>query len=209
MATNNKPQIKLKLLIIGDSSVGKTSMLLSYTDNYFPESHLATIGVEYKVKEIVTDKFNISLQIWDTAGQERFRSITKSFFRNTNGIIFVYDVTCRKSFQSVKEWIKDSELHDNGFDKILCGNKIDLKEKREVNFDELEEFGMKKKIEVMEISARERINIDEAFQKIINLILSNKTDKEIIDEFGIKNNNNDINLDKNNTKKRKQGCCGK
>ena len=209
MATNNKPQIKLKLLIIGDSSVGKTSMLLSYTDNYFPESHLATIGVEYKVKEIVTDKYNISLQIWDTAGQERFRSITKSFFRNTNGIIFVYDVTCRKSFQSVKEWIKDSELHDTGFDKILCGNKIDLKEKREVNFDELEEFGMKKKIEVMEISARERINIDEAFQKIINLILSNKSDKEIIDEFGIKNNNNDINLDKKNTKKRKQGCCGK
>ena len=68
MATNNKPQIKLKLLIIGDSSVGKTSMLLSYTDNYFPESHLATIGVEYKVKEIETDKYNISLQIWDTAG---------------------------------------------------------------------------------------------------------------------------------------------
>ena len=209
MATNNKPQIKLKLLIIGDSSVGKTSMLLSYTDNYFPESHLATIGVEYKVKEIQTDKYNISLQIWDTAGQERFRSITKSFFRNTNGIIFVYDVTCRKSFQSVKEWIKDSELHDTGFEKILCGNKIDLKEKREVNFDELEEFGMKKKIEVMEISAKENIKIDDAFQKIINLILKNKTDKEIIDEFGIKNNNNDINLDKNNTKKRKQGCCGK
>jgi Ras-related protein Rab-1A len=209
MATNNKPQIKLKLLIIGDSSVGKTSMLLSYTDNYFPESHLATIGVEYKVKEIQTDKYNISLQIWDTAGQERFRSITKSFFRNTNGIIFVYDITCRKSFQSVKEWIKDSELHDNGFEKILCGNKIDLKEKREVNFDELEEFGMKKKIEVMEISAKENIKIDDAFQKIINLILKNKTDKEIIDEFGIKNNNNDINLDKNNTKKRKQGCCGK
>ena len=209
MATNNKPQIKLKLLIIGDSSVGKTSMLLSYTDNYFPESHLATIGVEYKVKEIQTDKYNISLQIWDTAGQERFRSITKSFFRNTNGIIFVYDITCRKSFQSVKEWIKDSELHDNGFEKILCGNKIDLKEKREINFDELEEFGMKKKIEVMEISAKERININDAFQKIINLILSNKTDKEIIDEFGNKNNNNDINLDKNNTKKRKQGCCGK
>ena len=209
MATNNKPQIKLKLLIIGDSSVGKTSMLLSYTDNYFPESHLATIGVEYKVKEIETDKYNISLQIWDTAGQERFRSITKSFFRNTNGIIFVYDVTCRQSFQSVKEWIKDSELHDTGFEKILCGNKIDLKEKREVNFDELEEFGMKKKIEVMEISAKERIKINDAFQKIINLILSNKTDKEIIDEFGNKNNNNDINLDKNNTKKRKQGCCGK
>ena len=168
MTTNNKPQLKLKLLIIGDSSVGKTSLLLSYTDNYFPESHLATIGVEYKVKDIETDKYNISLQIWDTAGQERFRSITKSFFRNTNGIIFVYDITCRKSFQSVKEWIKDSELHDAGSEKILCGNKIDLKEKREVKFDELEEFGMKKKIEVMEISAKERIKIDDAFQKIID-----------------------------------------
>jgi len=209
MATNNKPQIKLKLLIIGDSSVGKTSMLLSYTDNYFPESHLATIGVEYKVKDIETDKFNISLQIWDTAGQERFRSITKSFFRNTNGIIFVYDVTCRKSFQSVKDWIKDSELHDTGSEKLLCGNKIDLKEKREVNFDELEEFGMKKKIEVMEISAKERIKIDDAFQKIIDIILSNKTDKEIIEEFGIKNNSNDINLEKSKTTKKKQGCCGK
>ena len=209
MATNNKPQIKLKLLIIGDSSVGKTSMLLSYTDNYFPESHLATIGVEYKVKEIETNKFNISLQIWDTAGQERFRSITKSFFRNTNGIIFVYDVTCRKSFQSVKDWIKDSELHDTGSEKLLCGNKIDLKEKREVNFDELEEFGMKKKIEVMEISAKERIRIDDAFQKIIDIILSNKTDKEIIEEFGIKNNSNDINLEKSKTTKKKQGCCGK
>ncbi len=209
MATNNKPQIKLKLLIIGDSSVGKTSMLLSYTDNYFPESHLATIGVEYKVKEIETNKFNISLQIWDTAGQERFRSITKSFFRNTNGIIFVYDVTCRKSFQSVKDWIKDSELHDTGSEKLLCGNKIDLKEKREVNFDELEEFGMKKKIEVMEISAKERIKIDDAFQKIIDIILSNKTDKEIIEEFGIKNNSNDINLEKSKTTKKKQGCCGK
>ena len=209
MAANNKPQIKLKLLIIGDSSVGKTSMLLSYTDNYFPESHLATIGVEYKVKEIETNKFNISLQIWDTAGQERFRSITKSFFRNTNGIIFVYDVTCRKSFQSVKDWIKDSELHDTGSEKLLCGNKIDLKEKREVNFDELEEFGMKKKIEVMEISAKERIKIDDAFQKIIDIILSNKTDKEIIEEFGIKNNSNDINLEKSKTTKKKQGCCGK
>ena len=155
----NKPEIRLKLLIIGDSNVGKTSMLLNYTDNYFPETHLATIGVEYKVKELASDKYNITLQIWDTAGQERFRSITKSFFRNTNGILFVYDITSRKSFQSVKDWIKDSELHDNGFEKILAGNKIDLSEKREVPFDELKDFGEKKKIEVIETSAKNRTNI--------------------------------------------------
>ena len=198
--------IKLKLLIIGDSNVGKTSILLNYTDNYFPESHLATIGVEYKVKEIKTNKYNIALQIWDTAGQERFRSITKSFFRNTNGILFVYDITNRKSFQSVKDWIKDSELHDSGFEKILVGNKIDLKEKREVNTDELTEYGIKKKIDIIETSAKERINIDEAFQKIIDLILSNKDENKILEDFGVKTNN-EINLNKNDVKKEK--CCFK
>ena len=200
----NLVDLKLKLLIIGDSNVGKTSMLLNYTDNYFPESHLATIGVEYKVKEIKTDKYNIALQIWDTAVQERFRSITKSFFRNTNGILFVYDITNRKSFQSVKDWIKDSEMHDSGFDKILVGNKIDLEKKREVQTEELKEYGLKKKIDTIETSAKERINIDEAFKKIVDLILSNKDEKKIIEDFGVKTNN-DINLNKNNTKK--EGCC--
>ena len=201
---NTLKDLKLKLLIIGDSNVGKTSMLLNYTDNYFPESHLATIGVEYKVKEIKTDKYNIALQIWDTAGQERFRSITKSFFRNTNGILFVYDITSRRSFQSVKDWIKDSEMHDSGFEKILVGNKIDLEAKREVQTDELKEYGLKKKIDIIETSAKERINIDEAFKKIVDLILGNKDEKKILEEFGVKTNN-EINLDKNVTKKK--GCC--
>ena len=201
---NTLKDLKLKLLIIGDSNVGKTSMLLNYTDNYFPESHLATIGVEYKVKEIKTDKYNIALQIWDTAGQERFRSITKSFFRNTNGILFVYDITSRRSFQSVKDWIKDSEMHDSGFEKILVGNKIDLEPKREVQTDELKEYGLKKKIDIIETSAKERINIDEAFKKIVDLILGNKDEKKILEEFGVKTNN-EINLDKNGTKK--DGCC--
>ena len=201
---NTLKDLKLKLLIIGDSNVGKTSMLLNYTDNYFPESHLATIGVEYKVKEIKTDKYNIALQIWDTAGQERFRSITKSFFRNTNGILFVYDITSRRSFQSVKDWIKDSEMHDSGFEKILVGNKIDLEPKREVQTDELKEYGLKKKIDIIETSAKERINIDEAFKKIVDLILGNKDEKKILEDFGVKTNN-EINLDKNVTKK--DGCC--
>ena len=208
-SNNNLPEIKLKLLIIGDSNVGKTSMLLNYTDNYFPESHLATIGVEYKVKQITINNYNITLQIWDTAGQERFRSITKSFFRNTNGILFVYDITSRKSFQSVKEWIKDSEMHDTGFEKVLCGNKIDLEQQRQVNFDELKEFGMKKKIDVIETSAKDRINIDESFKKLVDLILSHKNQDEIAKQFGVKDNN-DINLTKSKTKKKKfNACCGK
>ena len=207
---NNLPEIKLKLLIIGDTSVGKSSILLTYTDNYFPEAHLATIGVEYKVKELLTDKYKVILQIWDTAGQERFRSITKSFFRNTNGILFVYDITDRKSFQSVKDWIKDSEMHDSGFEKILCGNKIDLKDERQVTFNELEEYGMKKKIEVIETSAKSKINIDESFKKLVDLILSKKTEEEIAKEFGVKApQSQNINLTKSNTQNKKKKCCGK
>ena len=204
---DNLSEIKLKLLIIGDSNVGKTSMLLNYTDNYFPESHLATIGVEYKVKEITTQKYNVVLQIWDTAGQERFRSITKSFFRNTNGILFVYDITSRKSFQSVKDWIKDSEMHDTGFHKLLVGNKIDLEDKREIKTSELKDFGNKKGIEVIETSAKNRINIDEAFQKIVEIIIGNKSEKEILEEYGTKHTN-EISLNKGSLEK-KGACCFK
>ena len=207
MLNENLKEIRLKLLIIGDSNVGKTSILLNYTDNYFPESHLATIGVEYKVKEIIKDKYKIILQIWDTAGQERFRSITKSFFRNTNGIIFVYDITDRKSFQNVKDWIKDSEMNENGFEKILVGNKIDLKEKRKIEYDELEEFGKRKNIEVIETSAKKRINIDETFQKIVDLILNNKNEMDIMKEYGV-NSPDDIELNKASPQK-KEKCCNK
>ena len=99
----SKPQLKFKLIIIGDTEVGKTSMLLKYIDNYFPEKHLSTIGVEFKIKEVETEKYNVTLQIWDTAGQERYKSIAKSFFNSTNGIIFVYDITKRDTFASVKD----------------------------------------------------------------------------------------------------------
>ena len=210
MSNQNKSnliELKLKLLIIGDSNVGKTSILLNYTDNYFPESHLATIGVEYKVKELTKDKYKITLQIWDTAGQERFRSITKSFFRNTNGILFVYDITSRKSFQSVKDWIKDSEMHDTGFHKLLVGNKIDLEDKREIKTSELKDFGNKKGIEVIETSAKKRINIDEAFQKIVEIIIGNKSEKEILEEYGTKQTN-EISLNKGSLEK-KGACCFK
>ena len=138
------PELKLKLLIIGDSAVGKTSMLLKYVDNFFPETHMATIGVEYKSKTINTDKYKINLNIWDTAGQERFKSITRSFFNNTNGIVFVYDLTKKESFDGVKNWIKDSEPYGK-FESVLCGNKLDLDNKREVKYDALKEYGLKKK----------------------------------------------------------------
>ena len=125
-------ELKIKLLIVGDSNVGKTSLLLQYTENYYPLQHGATIGIESKIKKFKYKDFDINLQIWDTAGQERFHSITNGFFRNADGILFVYDITENKSFEGIKVWIKEAEEFGDRFKRILIGNKFDLKEKRNV-----------------------------------------------------------------------------
>ena len=204
-------ELKLKILIIGDSGVGKTSILLKYVDNFFPDTHIATIGVEYKTKTITKGKYKITLNIWDTAGQERFKSITKSFFSNANGIIFVYDITKRDSFSGtsgVKSWIKDSEEYGK-FDRVLCGNKTDLENKRQVSFDELKEYAIKKKIEVFETSAKNGNNIDKIFETLVDTIIKNRTEDELIREFGIKSKARGATLTKNQAgkKNQKQGCC--
>ena len=205
--TNNVPEIKIKLLIIGDANVGKTSMLLNYTDNYFPESHLATIGVEFKVKELYTDKYKIILQIWDTAGQERFRSITKSFFRNTNGIIFVYDITSRKSFKNVKDWIKDSELHDIGFEKILVGNKIDLNDDRKITTETASNYADSINIKYYETSALKNIGIKELFENISETYMKNNPEKFVNNNVNNNNSNDIFKLDDNINIKKKKKCC--
>ena len=211
---NQDPSIRLKILIIGDSEVGKTSMLLKYTDNYFPESHLATIGVEFKTKELKLNNYVINLQIWDTAGQERFRSITKNFFRNTNGVIFMYDITNKKSFKSVKDWIRDSEINNLDFKRILVGNKVDLKNKREVDFNEVKEWSEKKEIESLEVSAKLGINVENTFKRLVELILGNKTKTEILEKFGMdeKKNISTTKLTKANNYtnvNKKSNCCNK
>ena len=203
-----KPELKFKILIIGDSAVGKTSMLLKYVDNYFPETHMATIGVEYKTKNIETSKYKIILHIWDTAGQERFKSITKSFFNNTNGIIFVYDITSKLSFDGVKNWIKDAEPYGK-FESILCGNKIDLEKKRDVKIDTLKEFGLKKKIDVFETSAKTGVKINEAFEKLVDLIIKSKSHDELIRDFGVKSQNLNLTKQKKKTQSSGGNCCNK
>ena len=206
---SSKPELKFKILIIGDSAVGKTSMLLKYVDNFFPETHMATIGVEYKTKNIETTKYKVILHLWDTAGQERFKSITKSFCNNANGIVFVYDITSKSSFDGVKNWIKDAEPYGK-FESIICGNKIDLEKKREVKIDTLKEFGLKKKIDVFETSAKTGVKINEAFEKLVDLIIKSKSHDELIKEFGVKQSQN-LNLTKSNKKKNQNSgnCCNK
>ena len=205
-----KPELKFKILIIGDSAVGKTSLLLKYVDNFFPETHMATIGVEYKTKNIETSKYKVILHLWDTAGQERFKSITKSFFNNANGIVFVYDITSKDSFDGVKNWIKDAEPYGK-FESILCGNKIDLEKKREVKIDSLKEYGLKKKIDIFETSAKTGAKVNEAFEKLVDLIIKSKSHDELVREFGVKAGSANLNLTKSNKKKNQSGgnCCNK
>jgi len=199
--------ISLKILLIGDSHVGKTSLLLKYVDDFFPEEHIATIGIEYKDKIINKDGYNIRLQIWDTAGQERFNSITKNIYRNANGVLFVYDVTNRKSYNSMKNWIKDTEKIDRDIKGIILANKIDLEE-REVNTDELEELGNRMNMKFLETSAKDNINVKDAFILLVEELLKGKNQKEILQMYS-RNKRSDLSISTKKTAndKKKKGCC--
>ena len=199
--------ITIKILILGDTNVGKTSLLLSYTDNYFPDSHVATIGIDYKIKEVTVNGVKLKLQIWDTSGQERFRSMTQTFLKTSHGIIFVYDITNKKSFEGIKGWIKDAESNSSNFEKILIGNKCDLEGKREVSNDSLEKYGNKKKIKIFETSAKTSINVNEAFESLTRLIIKNKSKNEIIAQFGERSDSIIISKRKSVSKPPKKECC--
>ena len=179
-------KLKFKILLIGDTGVGKSSILLKYMNNcFFHETHIATIGVEFKTKIITKGKYKINLNIWNSAGQGRFKSIPRSFYSGATGIIFVYDITKRETFSSIRNWIKDIE--DYKVERILCGNKRDLDVNRSVKLDELKEYSIKSKIDIMETSAKTGENIIEAFDKLIDNIIKNRTEDELIRDFGIKN----------------------
>ena len=208
--SNDNKDISLKILIIGDSRVGKTSLLLKYIDHVFPEEHIATIGVEYKDKIIVKNNYNIRLQIWDTAGQERFHSITKNIYRGVNGVLFIYDVTMRKTFNSIKNWIKDTANIDREIKGVIVGNKIDLKDDIEIQKEELDEIGNKNNIPVIECSAKENINVNEAFDLLIDELLKGKTEKEILELYERKSKSDlSISTRKTVNSKKKEGgrCC--
>ena len=131
-----------KILLLGDAAVGKTCFLMQYTENTFQEIHMSTIGLDYKLKNVQLDENKIyKLQIWDTAGQDRFRSITKNYYKGAHGIILLYDVTEKKTFENVRNWIKQikEEVNDNVC-IILVGNKIDKFIEEKVTQEEGEEY---------------------------------------------------------------------
>lgn len=200
-------EISLKILLVGDSSVGKTTLLLKYVEGQFSESHITTIGVEYKDKEIIINNRKVNLQIWDTSGQERYRSITKNFYRNADGILFIFDVTNEDSFNHLKDWLTNSEECEKEFKKIIVGNKIDL-ENRLIKKERMEHYAEKENIKCFETSAKDGTNVDVIFQKIGELILANKTEEEIKEEFIIRpHSSSTLSKDSKTKEVKKKKCC--
>ncbi|KAL7671086.1 hypothetical protein ACOME3_005999 [Neoechinorhynchus agilis] len=162
-----------KYIMIGDTGVGKSCLLLQFTDRRFQPVHDLTIGVEFGARMITTEGKQIKLQIWDTAGQENFRSITRSYYRGAAGALLVYDITRRETFEHVADWLEDARLHSSSnMVVMLIGNKSDMDSRREVSKEEGESFAAKNKLVFIETSAKTGENVEEAFVRTANVILS-------------------------------------
>uniref|UniRef100_A0A915PFY3 Ras-related protein Rab-8A n=1 Tax=Setaria digitata TaxID=48799 RepID=A0A915PFY3_9BILA len=154
----------LQLLLIGDSGVGKTCVLFRFSDDSFNNSFISTIGIDFKIRTIELDGKKIKLQIWDTAGQERFRTITTAYYRGAMGIMLVYDITNEKSFDNIKNWIRNIEEHaSSDVDRMIIGNKCDVEERRQVSRERGEQLAIEYGTKFMETSAKANINVEEAF----------------------------------------------
>jgi len=164
MATTTEYDYLFKLLLIGDSGVGKSCLLLRFADHTYTESYISTIGVDFKIRTIDLDGKTIKLQIWDTAGQERFRTITSSYYRGAHGIIVVYDVTDSDSFNNVKQWLNEIDRYAcENVNKLLVGNKCDLVNKKAVDYETAKAFADKLDIPFLETSAKAATNVEKAF----------------------------------------------
>jgi Ras-related protein Rab-11A len=158
----------VKIVVIGDSNVGKSNIVNRYTKDKFTEEIKSTIGVEFGTKKIVIDNVKIKAQIWDTAGQERYKSVTNAYYKSAKGAIVVFDITELNSFNNVDEWIKELKIKaDEDCVIILVGNKIDLENKRCISqaegIEKAKHFG----VHYIETSASLAINIDQLFQTLI------------------------------------------
>ena len=161
-----------KILLIGESNVGKTSIILRYIDNEFKSSGISTCGVDVKVKFVSVDNTKIRLDIWDTAGQERFKGLAKNYFRGANGFILVYDITNKNSFDKLKGWMNDAkEKIESEYKMVVVGNKKDNKKNRQVDISLLEDFAKKNEVLFFEVSAKTGEGIDKIFNGMVQELL--------------------------------------
>merc|ERR1711935_1008256 len=174
MALNQDYDFLFKVLIIGNSHVGKSNILLRFSENVFHESFLPTIGVDFKIKNVDVNDKVVKLHIWDTAGQERFKTITATYYKGAHGIILVYDITDRNTFNDIENWLAEIASHASpGVAKLLIGNKCDMEGDRQVSWQEGKDFADSLGVPFLETSAKQRINIEECFKSLTLTILPN------------------------------------
>ena len=211
---NQTYDIILKLIIVGDSGVGKTNILSRYINNEFSQTSKATVGVEFFSTLVKKNRKLIKLQIWDTAGQERYKSITSAYYKGAKGAFVVYDITKKDSFNNIEKWIKELKINgDEDIFIILIGNKSDLEEMREINVEDVKKKAEELKIGYFETSAKDGSNIEHAFDVIVGEMMKNVN--IIINKNNVKkfNKNKVINIDvsknkKKNGNKKLFSCCG-
>eukprot|EP01126_Amoeba_proteus_P054058 TRINITY_DN661_c0_g2_i20.p1 TRINITY_DN661_c0_g2~~TRINITY_DN661_c0_g2_i20.p1 ORF type:complete len:202 (-),score=39.20 TRINITY_DN661_c0_g2_i20:215-820(-) len=175
MATRRK--ILLKIIVLGESGVGKTSLLVRYVDNKFNVATKSTIGADFLSKQIEVNDQAVTLQIWDTAGQERFQGLGTTFYRGSDGAIFVFDVTRRDTFDALKQWkqsflIQVGQEGNDRFPMLLIANKIDRLEDRVITTKMVEEFCKEEKMDFVECSAKDATNVNKAFELVTQLVIA-------------------------------------
>jgi len=203
-----------QILIIGDSSVGKTSIISRYTNGTFKEEYLATVGLDYYSKEEIIDGKTINIKLWDTAGEERYKSLTQNYFRNAEGVLLVFDVTNTNSFNNLKDWISSIKLNMEGknifIPVVIIGNKLDMEDQREITKEQAEQFVSENKYKYFETSAKTGEGVDKSIRELATQIL--KQDGQMDDQKAARATSRqlkkeDITTNNNNDEDKKGGCC--
>ena len=202
-----KEDFKLKIVVIGDSGVGKTNLIRRFISNTFTENSKATVGVEFTSKSYKINEHIFKIELWDTAGQERYKSITAVYYKGAKGALVVYDTTSKSSFDNIDKWMEEiKDKTDKDIKLMLIGNKIDLKEYREVpnvnGINKAKDYG----VPIMETSALDATNVNKAFSDLLREIYKDMKNKIKKGESSISENSDGTQLDTNNEKK-KSGCC--
>ena len=176
-----------KIVILGDSGIGKSSFITRYVHHKYYEYQEPTIGASYFSKRINYNNINLKLNIWDTAGQERYKSLAPMYYRNSNIVIIAYDITNKDSFKNAQKWVDEIKLNVTDPIIYLIGTKFDIEYNRDIEWDVIKNYADKNKLKVFETSAKNSKNINLVFEDIINTLIKLKpTNTHIIDDFYIK-----------------------
>ncbi|KAI9202083.1 ras family-domain-containing protein [Polychytrium aggregatum] len=208
MSAPQRKKVLLKVIILGDSGVGKTSLMNQYVNQRFSNQYKATIGADFLVKDVLVDDRIVTMQIWDTAGQERFQSLGVAFYRGADCCILVHDVNNHKSFENLESWrseflLQASPRDPENFPFVVLGNKIDLEEaKRQVTYKKAAAWcQFKRNIPYFETSAKEALNVEQAFLTAARNALQQETDVELYSDFP-----DPIRIDRDSSAVKESGC---